>query len=86
MVNRGNITDPVTKKYLYSRYIFTTLADPGMSVPIMPDPAYYKRNLPKWAPQFIVINVGRTDGFIGQNVRKVADNNIEFFKSLLASQ
>ncbi len=86
VVNSGSITDPVTKKYLYSRYIFTTLADPGMSVPIMPDPAYYNRNLPKWAPQFMVINVGRTDGFIGQNVRKVVDKNIEFFKSLLVSQ
>lgn len=83
VVNSRTVTDPVTGKYLYSRYIFTPLSDPGMFVPIMPDPAYYNRNLPKWAPQFMIINAGRTDGFIGQNIRRVVDNNIAFFKSLL---
>lgn len=68
------------------RFVFTTVNDGGMSVPIMPNPGYYNRNLSKWAPQFIVIAVGRTDGFIGQNVRKVVDNNIEYFKSLLVNK
>ncbi|MCD8540006.1 MAG: hypothetical protein LRY55_09725 [Leadbetterella sp.] len=84
VVSSGAITDPATNKYLYSRYIFTTLNDPAMAVPIMPNPGYYNRNLPKWAPQFMVIAVGRTDGFIGVNVWKVAEDNIAFFKDLLA--
>ena len=86
VVNSGRITEPVTNKYLYSRYIFTTLNDPTMSLPIMPNPGYYNRNLPKWAPQFMVIAIGRTDGFIGQNISKVVDDNIEFFKSLLVNR
>lgn len=68
------------------RFVFTTANDGSMSVPIMPNPDYYNRSLPRWAPQFMVIAVGRTDGFIGQNVRKVADDNIEYFKSLLGKQ
>ncbi len=81
------LRDPATNKYLYSRYSFTTVDDRYMSsVPIMPNPDYYNRNLPKWEPQFMVINVGRTDGFIGKNVRKVVDSNIDFFKSLLVSK
>ncbi len=69
------------------RFVFTTLTDPYMSaVPIMPNPAYYNSKLPKWAPQFMVINVGRTDGFIGENIRKVVDNNIDFFKNILVNQ
>jgi len=67
------------------RYVFTTVGDGYMAVPIMPNPDYYDHKLPKWAPQFMVINVGRTDGFIGQNVRKIVDENIDFFKSLLAN-
>lgn len=66
------------------RYVFTTVDDPYMRVvPIMPNPDYYNRKLPKSAPQFMVINVGRIDGFIGENIRKVVDANIDFFKSLL---
>ena len=66
------------------RFVFTTVDDRYMSaVPIMPNPDYYNRKLPKWAPQLIAINVGRTDGFIGENIRKVVNANIEFFKSLL---
>lgn len=69
------------------RYVFTTVDDPYMrAVPIMPNPDYYNRKLPKLAPQFIVINVGRTDGFIGENIRKVVDDNIEYFKSILADK
>lgn len=86
VVKNEPITDPATKKYLFSRYTFTTLDDPSMMVPIMPNPGYYNRSLPKWAPQFMVINVGRTDGFIGQNIRKVVDENISFFTSMLANQ
>ena len=66
------------------RYVFTTVDDRYMSsVPIMPNPDYYNRKLPKSAPQFMVITVGRIDGFIGENIRKVVDANIDFFKSLL---
>jgi len=83
VVSSGTVNDPVTKKYLYSRYLFTTLNDPAMIVPVMPNPSYYNRNLPKSVPQFIVINVGRTDGFIGENIRKVVDEQIDFFKGLL---
>jgi hypothetical protein len=86
IVKHEPITDPATKKYLFSRYTFTKVIDGSTSVPIMPNPAYYNRSLPKWAPQFMVINVGRTDGFIGQNIRKVVDENMEYFKSLLANQ
>ncbi|MBX3253596.1 MAG: hypothetical protein KF862_05595 [Chitinophagaceae bacterium] len=86
VINHGSITDPATKKHLYSRYTFTKAIDGSTSVPIMPNPAYYNRSLPKWAPQFMVINVGRTDGFIGQNIRKVVDENISFFTSILANQ
>lgn len=69
------------------RYVFTTVNDPYMSaVPIMPNPGYYNRNLPKWAPQFMIINVGRTDFFIGENIRKVVDDNIEYFKSILVNK
>lgn len=68
------------------KYVFTTLDDPYMSaVPIMPNPDYYNRKLPKSAAQFIVIDIGRTDGFIGENVQKVVDKNIDFFKSLLGN-
>ncbi len=86
VVSSGRIAEPVTNKYLYSRYIFTAVSDPAMSVPIMPDPGYYDRSLPKWAPQFMVINVDRTDGFIGQNVRKVVEENIEYFKNILVNK
>lgn len=66
------------------RYVFTTVDDPYMSaVPIMPNPDYYNRKLPKWTPQLIVIDVGGTDYFIGENVKKVVDKNIDFFKNLL---
>ncbi len=69
------------------RYVFSTVDDRYMSsVPIMPNPDYYNRKLPKWAPQFMVINVGRIDGFIGENIRKVVDNNIEYFKSILVNR
>lgn len=68
------------------RYVFTTLDDPYMpAVPIMPNPDYYNRKLPKWTPQLIVINVGRTDFFIGENIQKVVDKNIDFFKGLLVN-
>ncbi len=67
------------------RFVFTTPDDGYMSIPIMPSPGYYNRKLPKWAPQFIVINVSRTDGVISQNVRKVVEENIDFFKTLLAN-
>ncbi len=83
IVNYLSTTDPETKNN-YLRYNFTALDDPYMSVPIMPDPGYYDRNLPKWAPQFITISVRQADSFISQNVRKVADENIEFFNGLLA--
>ncbi len=83
VVKSEALRDPVTHKYLYSRYSFTTVDDRSMVVPIMPNPAYSDPKLPKWTPRFIVINVGRTDGFIGQNIRKVVDENIDFFKSLL---
>lgn len=83
VVKPVSLRDPKTNVYLYSRYDFTTVDDPSMVVPIMPNPGYYNRNLPKSAPQFMVINVGRTDGFIGVNIRKVVDDNIAFFKSLL---
>jgi|SRR5690606_1034035 len=63
-----------------------TANDGAMFVPIIPSPEYSNPGLPKWAPQFIVIAVERTDGFIGQNVRKVVDDDIEFFKSLLANK
>ncbi len=86
VVKEEGIRDPVTKAFLYSRFVFTSLDDPAMSVPIMSNPDYYNRSLPKWAAQFIIINVGRTDDFIGQNIRKVVDNNIDFFKSLLGSK
>ncbi len=85
IVRQEVVKDPVTNAFQYSRFGFTTLNDPAMSVPIMPNPGYYNKNLPKWAPQFIVINVGRIDGFIGQNIRKVVDENIEYFKSLLVN-
>ena len=69
------------------RYVFTTVDDPYMrAVPIMPNPGYYNRKLPKWAPQFMIITVGRTDSFIGENIRKVVDENIEYFKSILTNQ
>ncbi len=83
VVKSVSLRDPKTNAYQYSRYDFTTVDDPSMVVPVMPDPAYYNPKLPKSAPQFIVINVGRTDGFIGENIRKVVDNNIAFFKGLL---
>ncbi len=83
VVKSDALRDPATNKYLYSRYSFTTVDDHSMVVPIMPNPAYYDPKLPKWAPQFIVIDVGRIDGFIGENIRKVVDENIDFFKSLL---
>ncbi len=68
------------------RYVFTTVDDPYMSaVPIMPNPDYYNRKLPKWTPQLIVIDVGGTDYFIGENVKKVVDKNIDFFKGLLVN-
>lgn len=86
IVKNEPITDPATKKYLFSRYTFSNVIDGSTSVPIMPNPDYYNPNLPKWAPQFMVINVRRTDGFIGQNVRKVVDNNIESFRSILVTK
>lgn len=73
----------------YFRYNFTTLDDPYMLVPYMPNPDYYNRNLPKWVPQFIRIQVRYYDyynTFISINVRKVVDENIDFFKSLLGNQ
>lgn len=66
-----------------SRFVFTTLNDGAMSVPIMPNPGYYNRKLPKWAPQFILIEIRAADSFFGKNVRKIVDNNIGFFKTLL---
>ncbi len=66
-----------------SRYVFTTLDDGYMQVPIMPNPDYYDRKLPKWAPQFILIEIRAADRFFGKNLRKVVDENIEYFKSLL---
>lgn len=86
VVKNEGIRDSVTNAYQYSRYIFTSLDNPAMSVPIMPNPDYYNRSLPKWAPQCMIINVGRTDGFLGQNIRKVVDENIEYFKSLLVNK
>lgn len=86
VVKNEPITDPATKKYLFSRYTFTKVIDGATSVPIMPNPAYYNRSLPRWAPQFMVINIGRTDGFLGQNIWKVVDANMEYFKSILANQ
>ena len=68
------------------RYNFTTLDDIYMFVPIMPNPGYYDRNLPKWAPQFIRIDVRNANNFISENVRKVVEENIDFFKSLLANK
>ncbi|MBX2966915.1 MAG: hypothetical protein KF845_12285 [Cyclobacteriaceae bacterium] len=67
------------------RFVFTTVNDGWMSVPIMPNPDYYDRNLPKWTPQFIVINIRRIDGFVPQQVRKIVDDNIDFFKSIVAN-
>jgi len=69
------------------RYVFTTVDDPYMSaVPIMPNPDYYNRKLPKWAPQFMIIDISWSEDFIGKNIRKVIDNNIEYFKSILVNQ
>lgn len=79
------IKDFSSTRYLYSRYGFTTLTDPVMSVPILPNPAYYNRNLPKSSPQLMIIRTGRTDNFIGQNFRKIVEENLGFFKSLLGS-
>ncbi|HRQ50581.1 MAG TPA: hypothetical protein PLR74_08605 [Agriterribacter sp.] len=86
VVKSGTINDPVTKKHLYSRYVFTTLNDPFMLVPIMPNPDYYNRTLPKWAAQFILIEIRAAESFFGKNVRKVVDDNIEFFKTLLGEK
>lgn len=70
----------------YMRYNFTTLDDVYMSVPIMPNPGYYNRSLPKWTPQFIRIDVREANQFISKNVRKLVEENIDFFKGLLVNR
>lgn len=69
------------------RYVFTTLDDGYMTdVPIMPNPDYYNRSQPKWVPQFMVINVSRTDGAIPQTLRKIAEDNIDYFKDIVTNK
>lgn len=80
VVNFTGTSDPEL-----SRFVFTTVNEPQMFVPIMPNPGYYNRSLPKWAPQFILIEIRGADRFFGKNVRNVVDNHISFFKSLLAN-
>jgi hypothetical protein len=70
----------------FSRFVFTTVDDAFMFVPIMPNPGYYNRKLSKWAPQFILIEIRGTNHFHGKNVQKVVDDHLEFFKSLLVYQ
>ncbi len=84
VIKYEGVNDPVTRKHLYSRFAFTTVDNPLMGVPIMPNPGYYNRKLPKWAPQFIVVNVTNIDSFVAKSVRKLVADNIDFFKSLLA--
>ncbi|MBX3253597.1 MAG: hypothetical protein KF862_05600 [Chitinophagaceae bacterium] len=67
----------------FSRFVFTTLDDGFMFVPIMPNADYYDKKQPKWVPQFILIEVRGSNTFHGKNVQKVVDDNIEFFKTLL---
>ncbi|MCW5910860.1 MAG: hypothetical protein KIT62_07290 [Cyclobacteriaceae bacterium] len=85
VVKYVSIREPTTNAHQYSRYDFTTVDDPYMVVPIMPNPDYYNKKLPKWAPQLIVINVSRIDGVTPQNVRKVVEENTDFFKGLLVN-
>lgn len=70
-----------------SRYVFTTLDDPEnmhLFIPIMPNPGYYNRKLPKWVPQYISINIrGNTGKEYVRNVRKLMEDNVEFFKGLV---
>lgn len=72
------------------RYVFTTLDDPQnwqLSIPIMPNPDYYDHKLPKWAPQYISINIrGNIKKEYVRNQRKLIDDNIEFFKSIVANR
>ncbi len=72
------------------RYVFTTLDDPEnlqMRIPIMPNPDYYDRKLPKWAPQHITIHLnGNIKKEYVRNQRKLIDDNIEFFKSIVANR
>ncbi len=88
VVESVSIRDPKTNAHLYSRYGFTELNNPNRSffVPIMPNPSYYNRSLPKWAPQFITINVPGPGSFMTKDVQRIVANNIEFFKSLLVRQ
>mgnify|MGYP007132079297 CR=1 FL=1 len=85
IVNYLSTASPETKNS-YMRYNFTTLDDVYMRVPIMPNPGYYDRSLPKWAPQFIRIDVREAKQFISKDVRKLVDENIDFFKSLLTNR
>ena len=85
IVNYLSAPDSDTKNN-YMRYSFTTLGDVYMNVPIMPNPGYYNRSLPKWTPQFIRIDVREANRFISENVRKVVEENIDFFRGLLANK
>ena len=85
IVNYLSTTGPGTKNN-YMRYNFTTLDNIYMFVPIMPNPGYYNRSLPKWTPQFIRIDVREANQFISKNVRKLVEENIDFFKSLLTNR
>lgn len=74
----------------WARYVFTTLADQQnmyMFIPIMPNPDYYDRKLPIWAPQHISIHLtGNGKNEYVRNQRKLIDDNITFFKSIIANR
>lgn len=74
-----------------SRYVFFTMLDDlqnwQLSIPIMPNPGYYDSKLPKWAPQYISIHLnGNIKNEYVRNQRKLIDDNITFFKSIIANR
>ena len=88
IVQQVSVKDPKTNQHQYSRFDFTSLKDPynNFFVPIMPNPDYYNRKLPKWEPQFIVIDIREHNSFISKEVRKVVEKNIDFFRGLVKSE
>ncbi len=70
----------------FSRFVFTGLNDSEFVVPVKPNPGYYNRKLPKSAPQFMTIILsGEHEKPEIQKLKKVIDDNIDKFVSMVAN-